>query len=68
MCMLLSQPNEVVTVTRHKKTALLMSELQDGEIARFGLEDLAQPDHIVSELVEDVGQILRDVVIEQKLH
>ncbi len=64
----LRQFDEVVAVTGHHEATVFMRELQDDRIGGFLREHVAHAQDFVTELLEQVGEILGYVVVEQELH
>ncbi len=59
---------EIVTVARQEDTTRLVRKLKDGFVGRVCREGFTQERHIVTELLEQIAQILGHVMIEQELH
>jgi hypothetical protein len=68
MRLTLGQPDEVVPVTCHQEATVCMRKLQDDGIGRVRRGDIAQPQDFVAEFLEQIGQIVGYVVVEQELH
>jgi hypothetical protein len=63
-----SQLDEVVTVTGHQDATVFVRKLEDDRIGSFLLEHIAEMHNVVAQFLKQVGEILRNVVVEQELH
>ena len=68
--MRLSPPerDEVIAVTGDQKATLGMSECEDERVCGLWRQYIAQAQEFVTEFLEEVGQILRYIMVEQELH
>ena len=59
---------KVVTVASQKNTALIVRKLEDRLVRGIAGKCLTQERNIVTELIKQVAQIIRHVLVEQELH
>ena len=68
MWLSLRQFDEIVTVARRQETIVFLRKLQDSRIGGLRRKHIAQSQDLVAQLSKQVAEVLRDVVVEQKLH
>ena len=68
MTLRLRQFDEVVTIAGHQQAIVFVSKVENRGIRGLNLQHIAQPENLVIQFSEQVGEIVGFVLVEQELH